>query len=60
MKKIAIFGSTGMTGLCTVEAALKQGKVTGPRNYDLRLSPYTVANTIYLFFYLFTKLLYLK
>ncbi|XP_050543296.1 flavin reductase (NADPH) [Daktulosphaira vitifoliae] len=25
MKKIAIFGSTGMTGLCTVEAALKQG-----------------------------------
>lgn len=26
MKKIAIFGGTGMTGLCTVEAALKQGK----------------------------------
>lgn len=25
MKKIAIFGATGMTGLCTVEAALKQG-----------------------------------
>lgn len=25
MKKIAIFGGTGMTGLCTVEAALKQG-----------------------------------
>ncbi|KAF0768318.1 flavin reductase (NADPH), partial [Aphis craccivora] len=25
MKKIAIFGATGMTGLCTVEAALKLG-----------------------------------
>uniref|UniRef100_A0A8D8LRA2 Flavin reductase (NADPH) n=1 Tax=Cacopsylla melanoneura TaxID=428564 RepID=A0A8D8LRA2_9HEMI len=25
MKKIAIFGATGMTGLCTLEAALKQG-----------------------------------
>lgn len=26
MKKIAVFGGTGMTGLCTVEAALKQGE----------------------------------
>lgn len=25
MKKIAIFGATGMTGLCSLEAALKQG-----------------------------------
>ncbi|CAK1582663.1 unnamed protein product [Parnassius mnemosyne] len=25
MKKIVIFGSTGMTGLCTIEAALKKG-----------------------------------
>jgi hypothetical protein len=25
MKKIAIFGATGMTGVCAVEAALKQG-----------------------------------
>jgi len=31
MKKIAIFGATGMTGLCTVEAALKQGeKIPAP------------------------------
>lgn len=28
MKKIVIFGATGMTGLCTVEAALKQGTTT--------------------------------
>lgn len=26
MKKIAIFGGTGMTGLCVIEAALKQGE----------------------------------
>jgi len=25
MKKIAIFGGSGMTGLCAVEAALKKG-----------------------------------
>ncbi|CAK1583957.1 unnamed protein product [Parnassius mnemosyne] len=25
MKKIVIFGSTGMTGLCAIEAALKKG-----------------------------------
>jgi hypothetical protein len=25
MEKIVIFGSTGMTGLCAVEAAIKKG-----------------------------------
>lgn len=31
MKKIAIFGATGMTGLCTVEAALNLGKMAQER-----------------------------
>ncbi|XP_077285977.1 flavin reductase (NADPH) [Arctopsyche grandis] len=28
MKKVVIFGATGMTGLCTVEAAIKKGLTT--------------------------------
>lgn len=38
MKKIAIFGGTGMTGLCTVEAALKQGKLIGVESYGMIVS----------------------
>lgn len=27
MKKVVVFGSTGMTGICAVEAALKKGNL---------------------------------
>lgn len=27
MEKIVIFGSSGMTGICAVEAAVKKGKI---------------------------------
>lgn len=27
MEKVVVFGSTGMTGICAVEAAVKKGKL---------------------------------
>ncbi|XP_050420861.1 flavin reductase (NADPH) [Adelges cooleyi] len=49
MKKIAIFGGTGMTGLCTVEAALKQGLEVRALLRDPSRLPESLRNQVEVF-----------